>query len=278
MDVLYKVLSGMHSESARTREIPRRCFTGIGLLLLATLLIWQFDLDLRFSRLFFLNQEWSGNQDPVVAFLYHTAHFPGIILGFCGLFMLLSGLIRRNEMRIRMGGFVVLVLLIAPGLLVNAIVKPLVSRPRPNQLEEFGGNAQFVYPWEETNGVHGHSFPSGHASIGFFLMVPGFLIRRRNSETARIWLGLGLFSGFFVGLLRISQGSHFLSDVVWSGGVVYLTCLLMAAWLKLSETEPVTKIQTKPVELKPQPIQLTSPLPVGTFCVARNSIATQESA
>jgi membrane-associated PAP2 superfamily phosphatase len=41
----------------------------------------------------------------------------------------------------------------------------------------------------------------------------------------------GLVYGCIMGMARIIQGGHFLSDVLWSAGFVYLTALVLAAWL-----------------------------------------------
>jgi membrane-associated PAP2 superfamily phosphatase len=49
----------------------------------------------------------------------------------------------------------------------------------------------------------------------------------------------GLVYGCIMGMARIIQGGHFLSDVLWSAGFVYLTALVLADLLQLDDQEPV---------------------------------------
>jgi membrane-associated PAP2 superfamily phosphatase len=38
-----------------------------------------------------------------------------------------------------------------------------------------------------------------------------------------------------VGAARVLQGAHFVSDVVWSAGVVYITALVLSRLLRLDD-------------------------------------------
>lgn len=122
--------------------------------------------------------------------------------------------------------FVVLLVGLGPGLLINGLLKPGWGRPRPRQLVEFGGEAHYLAPWQ--TGPHGagqatgRSFPSGHASMGFALMAPYFLWARRR-RGARAGLGLGLVAGLLIGAARVCQGGHFVTDVLFAGIIVYAT-------------------------------------------------------
>jgi membrane-associated PAP2 superfamily phosphatase len=73
----------------------------------------------------------------------------------------------------------------------------------------------------------GMSFPSGHASMGFYLMAPAFLLFHRR-RLAHSFVLVGLAGGLALGITRILQGAHFPSDVLWSAGFVYLSSLAMA--------------------------------------------------
>ncbi|RWX49504.1 PAP2 superfamily protein, partial [Candidatus Electrothrix marina] len=66
------------------------------------------------------------------------------------------------------------------------------------------------------------SFPSGHAAIAFFLMAPWFVLRDRKQRYAEAFLISGLLFGTLVGIARILQGGHFVSDILWAGGLLYL--------------------------------------------------------
>ena len=65
--------------------------------------------------------------------------------------------------------FAVLLMIIGPGLVVNAIFKNNWGRPRPEDCKIFNGEYQFVTVWStgDDNQING-SFPAGHPSVGFF--------------------------------------------------------------------------------------------------------------
>src|SRR5262249_26793316 len=71
------------------------------------------------------------------------------------------------------------------------------------------------------------SFPSGHAAMGYVLVLGTCLVPPRRSARCRsLMLGGALAYGSLLGATRIIQGGHFLSDVLWSGS---LMCFLVAA-------------------------------------------------
>jgi len=117
--------------------------------------------------------------------------------------------------------FLALTLLLGPGLLVNVVFKDQWGRARPAQTTEFGGTAQFTPPWVISDQCHKNcSFVCGDASVGFVLLAIAFVSRR-----PRLWLFVGLVTGSALGLMRMGQGGHFFSDVIFSFYVVYF-----AAW------------------------------------------------
>lgn len=134
------------------------------------------------------------------------------ILGSLGL--LVSG-------RKKIALIILLSLLLGPGLLVNAAFKDHWGRPRPYQVLRDG--KVYAPVWQhDFNQVNDNSFPSGHASIGFFLGVPFLAYKRR--KTAII---VGLIGGGLIGVVRIIQGGHYLSDVVFCGFFVWLAAELV---------------------------------------------------
>ncbi|MCF6187602.1 MAG: phosphatase PAP2 family protein, partial [Desulfobulbaceae bacterium] len=78
-----------------------------------------------------------------------------------------------------------------------------------------------------TTGRHA-SFPSGHASIAFYTLGPWFILREKRRKAAAVFLFFGIGFGAAVGLARMLQGGHFLSDVLWAGGIVYLVGGILA--------------------------------------------------
>lgn len=120
--------------------------------------------------------------------------------------------------------YLLLVLLLGPGLLVNGLLKEHVERARPSQVTEFGGTRQFTPPFLRTQECEQNcAFVSGHAAMGFSLLGAAFLA---PPATRRRWLAAGLACGGLVGLMRIAQGGHWLSDVVFAGFFVYLVAAL----------------------------------------------------
>ena len=195
----------------------------LALLLLTALFRWL-PVDQVICRLFYggTASGWPYYQAEPWLALYRYGPYPGLALGFGGAVVAVASYLWSPLRRWReMGLFLAILLAIGPGLAVNGIVKPQWSRPRPAQTKDFGGQQDFVYAWGF--GPHGvsKSFPSGHASMGFYLMAPAFLLYRRHPRWALACLLFGLASGGFIGLGRMAQGQHFASDVLWSGGLVY---------------------------------------------------------
>ncbi|OYW24720.1 MAG: hypothetical protein B7Z55_01380, partial [Planctomycetales bacterium 12-60-4] len=80
-------------------------------------------------------------------------------------------------------------------------------------------------------GNHNSSFPSGHAAVAFYLMAPAFIVHGRRPRLAKGLLLFGLLFGACMSATRVVQGGHFASDVIWSAGIVYFTCVGFAQLL-----------------------------------------------
>jgi lipid A 4'-phosphatase len=68
------------------------------------------------------------------------------------------------------------------------------------------------------------SFVSGEASSLFAMF---FGLAMVAGTRARALIAVGIALGSFAGLIRMSQGAHFLSDVVFAGIFMALTAALM---------------------------------------------------
>jgi lipid A 4'-phosphatase len=202
----------------------------IAILFLITLPFWVTDVDDSFSRLFYTQGKgWPYGDATPWRFLYNYGNVPALLLAGCGLLVFLLGFIVRRIATLRwIGLFLVLFLLLGPGLLVNTVFKDHWGRPRPADIKEFGGTDRFLPVWVKGEAGHGKSFPSGHASVGFFLFAPFFFLRGKAKKEAFLFLALGILYGLLLGLGRIIQGGHFLSDVLWAGGFTYLTGLTLS--------------------------------------------------
>ena len=185
--------------------------------------------DLTVQSLFYIpGQGWALRDREPWAFLYHFGNLPSLALGAMGgiafVVSFFSGRFRRDRMAAL---FVVVLLALGPGLLVNTVFKDHWGRPRPADVVQFGGTETYRSFWHPGSPDQGRSFPSGHAAVGFFLMAPFFVLRRKAPGWARRALLAGILYGLTMGLGRMIQGGHFLTDVIWSGCMVYFTGLFL---------------------------------------------------
>jgi lipid A 4'-phosphatase len=119
--------------------------------------------------------------------------------------------------------FLLSTLILGPLLLVNVILKNSWGRPRPVQVDAFGGEAPYVEVWRITDWCDTNcSFVSGEASSAIWLVAVALVLPRsvRGPVTAA-----AIVYALLLSLNRIAFGGHFLSDVVISFS---LTLLLIA--------------------------------------------------
>ena len=132
--------------------------------------------------------------------------------------------------------YVALVVAVGPGLLVNVLLKDNFHRPRPSSVEEFGGSMAYAPPFDISGACeHNCSFVAGDPATGFALLALALLLPapwRARAAVAAIVLGAAL------GLMRMLQGGHFLSDVIFSGIVVSATALALHAAMFTADGAP----------------------------------------
>jgi len=128
---------------------------------------------------------------------------------------------------LRAGIFVLLVVALGPGLVVNGILKDHWGRARPVQISEFGGAQGFTpAPLVADQCDRNCSFVAGHPAVAFALIAYAYLARERRRR--RLIAAGAISFGALIGLVRLAQGGHFLSDVVFSGLLVSLVTALLA--------------------------------------------------
>lgn len=224
-----------HAKHRRFRRVLWEL--GLPLALLACISYWLAagGLDLAAQRAFYTRNAgngWPAGSLPLFRFLHDYGCWPALAMAIAGLVAAIAAIrVRPCRDKWRAAVFFPLLMVTGPGLLVNTTFKDHWGRPRPSQTVEFGGTQPYAPPWQPTAYQQGASFPSGHASMGFYLMAPYFLYRYRHRGWSLAWLAAGLLGGALMGVMRMAQGGHFLTDVIWSGGVVYITGWLLAAWL-----------------------------------------------
>lgn len=215
------------------RRAVVEALSALAFLISATAVIAVTGADLAVSAPFCIEGKWPiGELFPWKA-LYRLDRLPAVALAVFGLAACVASFFREDLRHWRRTGiFLVFLLAFGPGLMVNAVFKDHWGRPRPREIVQFGGQKQFLQPWQKGQDGNGRSFPSGHASAAFYLSAPFFIYRRRNKRIARTWLLGGLCFGLFMSVARIAQGGHFLSDNLWAWGMVHLCALFLAALLK----------------------------------------------
>jgi len=168
---------------------------------------------------------------PLVRFVYHGVPWiTRTVVVSLVLFLLAAWTFwRRREFfsrQRRAALYLLLVMIIGPGLLVNTVFKDQWGRARPSQVMEFGGTKQFTRAAIPVDQCEKNcSFVSGHASVGFFFLAFAYVWPRRRT----LWLVTGTGLGIGIGLVRILQGGHFFSDVIFCGIVVYLAARMLHA-------------------------------------------------
>jgi lipid A 4'-phosphatase len=177
--------------------------------------LWAAGLFYRPGDGFFLSS-WGPVRAVYAAVPYLT---DAVVIGVVALYLL--GL-RRGRPVWRVDGrgaaFLLLALALGPGLLVNTVLKDHWGRARPTQVTEFGGTQIFSpAPLPADQCARNCSFPAGHPAMGFYLVSFALLLQDRRRSAAA---GAAVAVGALVGVARMAQGGHFLSDVVFSGLLV----------------------------------------------------------
>lgn len=199
-------------------------------LLLVVFLMWP-ELDLRVSQWFYDPEltEWIWRDHPLNTSIYAIFRYLPYWLVPVLLVMTAIAWWKGSSLRSQrfVWTFLLSTLLIGPGILVHNVFKEGFERPRPRQVQEFGGKSGFTPAWVISDQCVGKckSFVSGHSAMGFYLMVLAWVFRRR------FWLWAGVGVGVVVSLVRISQGGHFISDTLFAGLLCYFVYRLMAGWI-----------------------------------------------
>lgn len=146
-----------------------------------------------------------------------------LVLGVWALTALGLGLAReRWRHLIRPGAYLLLVIALGLGVLVNATLKDHWGRPRPRDTVVLGGAWAFQEPWQPGEHGRGKSFPCGHAAGGALGLALWFLWRRQRPRLARWVLAGSILATAWIGFVRMLAGAHWLSDVVWAGVLMWV--------------------------------------------------------
>ncbi len=175
-------------------------------------------LDLSISSKFYSDLAFSSNS--FFTFFYHYGVYPAFAVGILSALFFIASFFKTSLYHYRLPClFLAFAFLCGPGILINGFLKGFLCRPRPVQVMDFGGAELFApfYHFNFTYPNHFKSFPSGHATMGFYFFNLIFLGQRLKSFflfQAGTWTSVVL--GFCMSISRIAQGGHFFSDTLLS--------------------------------------------------------------
>jgi lipid A 4'-phosphatase len=192
------------------------------------------ELDIAFSRLFYRKGEgFFASHWPPFDFLYDLVPLVrnAVVALVIALLVARSfAALKHLHVRTSAIAYIAASLVIGPGLISNTVLKDNMGRARPDQTVQFGSTRTFtpaLVPADQC--PKNCSFVSGHAALGFFLVTFAFLMapgyRRRAVFAATLALGAA------IGMARIGQGRHFLSDVIFAGLVNFAVAWALYVWL-----------------------------------------------
>jgi lipid A 4'-phosphatase len=116
-------------------------------------------------------------------------------------------------------------LFVGPGLVANLMLKDNWGRARPRDVIEFGGKKPFTPALVPASQCQRNcSFVSGEASSMF---TAGFAAAMVWPQARAALLVGGVAAGLAAGLVRMAQGAHFLSDIVFAGVFMALTVSIL---------------------------------------------------
>ena len=192
--------------------------------------LWP-EIDLATSRVFWqAGTGFSGNQYPALTIVHRLVIDLSWWIFIIGILWLALASLHPGLRRFASRGAVVFILLTlaaGPGGLGKA-TKDTWGRARPHTVQEFGGNKMFTPVLVKTDQCERNcSFFSGHASFAFWIGALALAFGRR-----RLAWGLSLGFGTLIGLMRIAQGGHFLSDVLFAGLFVVTLNLVLFHFLR----------------------------------------------
>ncbi|MFD1508603.1 phosphatase PAP2 family protein [Lacimonas salitolerans] len=139
----------------------------------------------------------------------------------------------------RLWGFILLLYVAGPGILVEWGLKGHWGRARPAYVSEFGGPAEFTPFWQPTDQcLRNCSFVGGESAGATVLAISLWLVLGHfQSRLSAFWLLFGrlaiLTLPVIAGFHRIAAGRHFLSDVIFSMLLVALLAIILARVLSV---------------------------------------------
>jgi lipid A 4'-phosphatase len=192
----------------------------MGILILASLISGIFpSIDILISGLFYY-----PDRNFVRTPFLNTVHHIGPYIVICAALIAAAFLTGKKIIPFKGLWFVAGNFLLGPGLIINGILKGYYGRARPLYTEPFGGHLHFTSALTITDQCyHNCSFTSGDPSVGFSLVAFALLLPEKRIPVTALAFSVGAA----LGLMRIAQGAHFLSDVLFTATISVGTALFL---------------------------------------------------
>ncbi|MDF2549408.1 MAG: putative rane-associated phospholipid phosphatase [Chlamydiales bacterium] len=203
-------------------------------LLFLAFLPFSKEADLALSSLFY--KEGAFSKDPFYQTIYIWGLLPGqMVISGASIYCLLSLISPLFKKHRQAALSLVLSLAIGSGLFAHLLCKDYWGRPRPVQTAHFGGPYPFKACYEpefQRASEPKRSFPCGHCTMGYYFFSVALLAKRAKRQ--KLFLA-SLFFAFFLGgllsLARVAQGGHYLSDILASMLIMWLSALFIDAFV-----------------------------------------------
>lgn len=164
------------------------------------------NLDIYISKLLYNNYFYN---DRILKFIFNSVSMAVIINYISCVILFCYNKFKLNKTII----YIIVAGLLGPGLIVNGFLKEYIGRARPKEIIEFCGTKQFTKPFVLSNQcITNCSFPSGHAAFAYYLTAWAAWFYNKRRELTLFFI----LYGSIVGIGRVMQGGHFISDVVAS--------------------------------------------------------------
>jgi lipid A 4'-phosphatase len=208
------------------KEDTKSILMHLAVLLCLTIPFWIFNLDIAAQKYLydFTAGKWAYMEHPLTVLLYRFGVYPALFLTAAAAILFGLGFAYKKFLHFRKTALLImLTLFLGPALSINVILKSYAGRPRPREVKEFGGKMDYRNALELGLPGRGFSFPCGHASMGFLFCALYYAYRRKNAALANTALYGGIVYGTMMGVARMCQGAHFLSDTLWAGGITIIS-------------------------------------------------------
>jgi lipid A 4'-phosphatase len=215
-------------------KLKRAQWTLAGFLITALLLRYFPGIDLAVSKLFFdeafhSSTNWWAKDSRKAVDWFLSVSIVSAVAAF--IFNRWAG---RNlwDMHGRKVCYLLLVLAIGAGLVVNVMLKDHFGRARPRDIVEFGGPKQFTPAFVISHEcARNCSFPSGEAAAAFFSLALATALRRKRA----LFLA-GILFATLVSLSRLAVGAHFFSDILVSFFVMWILSDVLSHYMLSAES------------------------------------------